>query len=95
FRGPLRWSLKSHLLDVSLCSGGCARVYQPGGVPTYPDIDASWYTGRGIRPVGRFGRRASEVRRGSDYPSHRFCIPLTASLLGRRMTLQMLHSKCA
>ncbi|CAL8240762.1 unnamed protein product [Merluccius merluccius] len=23
-----------------------------------PDIDASWYTGRGIRPVGRFGRRA-------------------------------------
>uniref|UniRef100_A0A3B4YFM3 Prolactin releasing hormone 2 n=1 Tax=Seriola lalandi dorsalis TaxID=1841481 RepID=A0A3B4YFM3_SERLL len=26
-----------------------------------PDIDASWYTGRGIRPVGRFGRKA--VRR--------------------------------
>ncbi|CAB1415845.1 unnamed protein product [Pleuronectes platessa] len=24
-----------------------------------PDIDASWYTGRGIRPVGRFGRRAT------------------------------------
>ncbi|KAK5861560.1 hypothetical protein PBY51_022946 [Eleginops maclovinus] len=22
-----------------------------------PDIDASWYTGRGIRPVGRFGRK--------------------------------------
>ncbi|XP_050196042.1 prolactin-releasing peptide isoform X1 [Myiozetetes cayanensis] len=22
-----------------------------------PDIDPSWYTGRGIRPVGRFGRR--------------------------------------
>ncbi|KAM7049501.1 prolactin-releasing peptide [Acridotheres tristis] len=21
------------------------------------DIDPSWYTGRGIRPVGRFGRR--------------------------------------
>uniref|UniRef100_A0A665UVG9 Prolactin releasing hormone 2 n=1 Tax=Echeneis naucrates TaxID=173247 RepID=A0A665UVG9_ECHNA len=26
-----------------------------------PDIDPSWYTGRGIRPVGRFGRKA--VRR--------------------------------
>ncbi|XP_036243088.1 prolactin-releasing peptide [Molothrus ater] len=24
---------------------------------TNPDIDPSWYTGRGIRPVGRFGRR--------------------------------------
>ncbi|KAG7272994.1 hypothetical protein CRUP_010178 [Coryphaenoides rupestris] len=23
----------------------------------HPDIDASWYKGRGIRPVGRFGRR--------------------------------------
>ncbi|XP_042730871.1 prolactin-releasing peptide isoform X2 [Lagopus leucura] len=22
-----------------------------------PDIDPFWYTGRGIRPVGRFGRR--------------------------------------
>ncbi|XP_071602331.1 LOW QUALITY PROTEIN: prolactin-releasing peptide [Heliangelus exortis] len=22
-----------------------------------PDIDPSWYTGRGIRPVGRFGRQ--------------------------------------
>uniref|UniRef100_A0A3Q3GZV2 Prolactin releasing hormone n=1 Tax=Labrus bergylta TaxID=56723 RepID=A0A3Q3GZV2_9LABR len=25
-----------------------------------PDIDASWYTGRGIRPVGRFGRKVAE-----------------------------------
>ncbi|KAI3355915.1 hypothetical protein L3Q82_004463 [Scortum barcoo] len=27
--------------------------------PTNPDIDASWYTGRGIRPVGRFGRKVA------------------------------------
>ncbi|KAL0964066.1 hypothetical protein UPYG_G00317900 [Umbra pygmaea] len=27
-----------------------------------PGIDPLWYTGRGIRPVGRFGRRAT-VRR--------------------------------
>ncbi|GLD51481.1 prolactin-releasing peptide [Lates japonicus] len=25
-----------------------------------PDIDASWYTGRGIRPVGRFGRKVAK-----------------------------------
>ncbi|KAL3970223.1 prolactin-releasing peptide [Oreochromis niloticus] len=24
-----------------------------------PDISASWYTGRGIRPLGRFGRKAA------------------------------------
>ncbi|XP_035187643.1 prolactin-releasing peptide isoform X1 [Oxyura jamaicensis] len=28
-----------------------------GGRRADPDIDPSWYTGRGIRPVGRFGRR--------------------------------------
>ncbi|XP_068877553.1 prolactin-releasing peptide [Aphelocoma coerulescens] len=27
-----------------------------------PDIDPSWYTGRGIRPVGRFGRRQALAR---------------------------------
>uniref|UniRef100_A0A674HTA6 Prolactin releasing hormone n=1 Tax=Taeniopygia guttata TaxID=59729 RepID=A0A674HTA6_TAEGU len=26
-----------------------------------PDIDPSWYTGRGIRPVGRFGRRQAQA----------------------------------
>ncbi|NXY56020.1 PRRP protein, partial [Callaeas wilsoni] len=31
-----------------------------------PDIDPSWYTGRGIRPVGRFGRRQALV--GSPHP---------------------------
>ncbi|XP_015214182.1 prolactin-releasing peptide isoform X2 [Lepisosteus oculatus] len=41
-----------------------------------PDIDASWYTGRGIRPVGRFGRRVSDSRRGSGYGSRRLCIPI-------------------
>lgn len=30
---------------------------------TDPNIDASWYTGRGIRPVGRFGRRAEKRNR--------------------------------
>ncbi|CAK7321776.1 Prolactin-releasing peptide [Vulpes lagopus] len=26
-----------------------------------PDIDPAWYTGRGIRPVGRFGRRRAAL----------------------------------
>ncbi|OBS59893.1 hypothetical protein A6R68_08980 [Neotoma lepida] len=27
-----------------------------------PDINPAWYTGRGIRPVGRFGRRRAALR---------------------------------
>nr|XP_020658006.1 prolactin-releasing peptide [Pogona vitticeps] len=46
-----------------------------------PDIDPSWYTGRGIRPVGRFGRRRAAG--GSDQKSghmHRqACFPLEDS----------------
>ncbi|MGH0137204.1 UNVERIFIED_CONTAM: hypothetical protein FKN15_009268 [Acipenser sinensis] len=41
-----------------------------------PDIDASWYTGRGIRPVGRFGRRGTESRRNSYSGSRLLCIPV-------------------
>ncbi|MBN3291430.1 PRRP protein, partial [Polypterus senegalus] len=58
------------------CPNADCRIQERSMEIRNPDIDASWYTGRGIRPVGRFGRRASEVRRGSDYPSHRFCIPV-------------------
>ncbi|KAK1165852.1 prolactin-releasing peptide [Acipenser oxyrinchus oxyrinchus] len=41
-----------------------------------PDIDASWYTGRGIRPVGRFGRRGTESHRNSYSGSRLLCIPV-------------------
>ncbi|OPJ80247.1 prolactin-releasing peptide [Patagioenas fasciata monilis] len=34
-----------------------SRVYERSMEIRNPDIDPSWYTGRGIRPVGRFGRR--------------------------------------
>ncbi|KAJ1187752.1 hypothetical protein NDU88_004522 [Pleurodeles waltl] len=34
-----------------------SRMYQRSMDIRNPDIDPSWYTGRGIRPVGRFGRR--------------------------------------
>ncbi|KAG9339529.1 hypothetical protein JZ751_023671, partial [Albula glossodonta] len=47
-------------------------------IRTDPDIDASWYTGRGIRPVGRFGRRESGMNKGSGYGIRRLCIPITS-----------------
>ncbi|NXE23248.1 PRRP protein, partial [Ardeotis kori] len=33
------------------------RIHEHSMEIRNPDIDPSWYTGRGIRPVGRFGRR--------------------------------------
>ncbi|KAF7462191.1 prolactin-releasing peptide [Marmota monax] len=35
-----------------------------------PDINPAWYRGRGIRPVGRFGRRRAALRDWST------CLPL-------------------
>ncbi|XP_021254961.1 prolactin-releasing peptide isoform X1 [Numida meleagris] len=42
-----------------------------------PDIDPSWYTGRGIRPVGRFGRRRAlgESAQPRGAVLHPACIP--------------------
>ncbi|KAI7808926.1 prolactin-releasing peptide precursor, partial [Triplophysa rosa] len=40
-----------------------------------PNIDALWYKGRGIRPVGRFGRRMSQRGEGSYLGKHRSCYP--------------------
>uniref|UniRef100_A0A3B5APP1 Prolactin-releasing peptide-like n=1 Tax=Stegastes partitus TaxID=144197 RepID=A0A3B5APP1_9TELE len=47
---------------MRLCAGLCAVLLLlsqalSGSQAADPDIDASWYTGRGIRPVGRFGRK--------------------------------------
>ncbi|KAJ8410592.1 hypothetical protein AAFF_G00194960 [Aldrovandia affinis] len=50
----------------------------PLPLSTDPDIDASWYKGRGIRPVGRFGRRDSRVNRGTGHALGRLCIPITS-----------------
>ncbi|XP_073502780.1 prolactin-releasing peptide [Phyllobates terribilis] len=47
-----------------------------------PDIDPSWYTGRGIRPVGRFGRRGTtwEDTQKSMYRSlGQTCVPIEDS----------------
>ncbi|XP_077169889.1 prolactin-releasing peptide [Paroedura picta] len=46
-----------------------------------PDIDPSWYTGRGIRPVGRFGRRraATESFQKLSYGPRQACFPIAES----------------
>ncbi|XP_032627397.1 prolactin-releasing peptide-like [Chelonoidis abingdonii] len=46
-----------------------------------PDIDPSWYMGRGMRPVGRFGRRRAVVESSQKSGSgHRqACFPLEES----------------
>lgn len=43
-----------------------------------PDIDPSWYTGRGIRPVGRFGRRQATAvsTQKSGYGHRQACFPI-------------------
>uniref|UniRef100_A0A3Q4HME8 Uncharacterized protein n=1 Tax=Neolamprologus brichardi TaxID=32507 RepID=A0A3Q4HME8_NEOBR len=40
------------LIEI-ICITGLIKLF------TNPDISASWYTGRGIRPLGRFGRKAA------------------------------------
>ncbi|XP_058696511.1 prolactin-releasing peptide [Poecile atricapillus] len=42
------------------------RVLQRSMEIRNPEIDPSWYTGRGIRPVGRFGRR--QALAGDPHP---------------------------
>ncbi|KAM8933873.1 prolactin-releasing peptide [Pelodytes ibericus] len=47
-----------------------------------PDIDPSWYTGRGIRPVGRFGRRGTaweEAQRSIYRSQGQTCVPIQES----------------
>ncbi|XP_060684127.1 melanophilin-like [Hemiscyllium ocellatum] len=61
--------------------------HQKSSVPTgkkeskNADIDSSWYTGRGIRPVGRFGRRGLTLEniRKYEFGTRRVCIPIEES----------------
>ncbi|XP_019347766.1 PREDICTED: prolactin-releasing peptide [Gavialis gangeticus] len=57
------------------------RIHERSMEIRNPDIDPSWYTGRGIRPVGRFGRRraAGESLQKSGYGHRQACFPLEES----------------
>uniref|UniRef100_A0A3P8NAD8 Prolactin releasing hormone 2 n=1 Tax=Astatotilapia calliptera TaxID=8154 RepID=A0A3P8NAD8_ASTCA len=47
-----------------------------------PDISASWYTGRGIRPLGRFGRKAARRNELLAFITARVYRPTADSDLG-------------
>ncbi|CAH6791920.1 prolactin-releasing peptide isoform X2 [Phodopus roborovskii] len=53
----LRAWLVCLLLLASVLPGASSRAHQHSMETRTPDINPAWYTGRGIRPVGRFGRR--------------------------------------
>ncbi|KAF5919326.1 prolactin-releasing peptide [Diceros bicornis minor] len=54
------WLLCLLLLGPAL-RGAASRAHQHSMEIRTPDIDPAWYTGRGIRPVGRFGRRRAAL----------------------------------
>nr|XP_028559304.1 prolactin-releasing peptide [Podarcis muralis]XP_028559312.1 prolactin-releasing peptide [Podarcis muralis] len=66
------------LMDCLLLPDTECRILERSMEVRNPDIDPSWYTGRGIRPVGRFGRRraAGEKAQKSDHRPQQACFPI-------------------
>ncbi|XP_038194303.1 prolactin-releasing peptide [Arvicola amphibius] len=58
----LRTWLLCLLLLALVLPGAPSRAHQHSMETRTPDINPAWYTGRGIRPVGRFGRRRAALR---------------------------------
>ncbi|XP_015999678.2 prolactin-releasing peptide [Rousettus aegyptiacus] len=65
-REPRAWLLCLLLLGLAL-RGAASRAHHRSMETRTPDIDPAWYTGRRIRPVGRFGRRRLALR---NIPKH-------------------------
>ncbi|XP_019483893.1 PREDICTED: prolactin-releasing peptide [Hipposideros armiger] len=61
------WLLCLLLLGMAL-RGAASRAHQHSMEIRAPDVNPAWYTGRRIRPVGRFGRRRAALR---NSPKHR------------------------
>ncbi|XP_017517342.3 prolactin-releasing peptide [Manis javanica] len=55
------WFVCLLLLGLAL-HGAASRAPQLSMETRTPDIDPAWYAGRGIRPVGRFGRRRAALQ---------------------------------
>ncbi|XP_016050062.2 prolactin-releasing peptide isoform X2 [Erinaceus europaeus] len=57
---PKAWLLLLLLLHPGTTLWGAANRAPPHSMETRtPNIDPAWYTARGIRPVGRFGRKVA------------------------------------
>ncbi|KAM5228679.1 prolactin-releasing peptide [Ctenodactylus gundi] len=54
------WLLCLLLVGLVL-QGAASRAHQHSMEIRNPDINPAWYTGRRIRPVGRFGRRRAAL----------------------------------
>ncbi|XP_048356465.1 prolactin-releasing peptide [Sphaerodactylus townsendi] len=68
------------LLCLVLPNAG-SRIFERSMEIRNPDIDPSWYTGRGIRPVGRYGRRraAADSLQKWSYRHRQACFPIEKS----------------
>ncbi|KAL4665343.1 hypothetical protein H8957_012485 [Semnopithecus entellus] len=55
------WLLCLLMLGLAL-RGAASRAHRLSMEIRTPDINPAWYTSRGIRPVGRFGRRRAALR---------------------------------
>ncbi|XP_054977266.1 prolactin-releasing peptide [Sorex araneus] len=64
-------------LLLGLALGAAASRGPPRSMEIHaPDIDVAWYRGRGIRPVGRFGRRRDAPGRSPPLaPQRRWVTP--------------------
>ncbi|XP_023374046.1 prolactin-releasing peptide [Otolemur garnettii] len=57
---PRAWLLCLLLLGLTL-QVAAHRTHQPSMETHATNINPAWYRGRGIRPVGRFGRRRAAL----------------------------------
>nr|XP_023422815.1 prolactin-releasing peptide [Cavia porcellus] len=60
---PRAWLFCLLLLVLGLRTAA-SRARQHSMEVRAPDINPAWYAGRGIRPVGRFGRRGAALPEG-------------------------------
>ncbi|NWR71393.1 PRRP protein, partial [Centropus unirufus] len=58
------------LVSFSFASGQ-SRTFKHQIDNRSPEIDPFWYVGRGVRPIGRFGKRQMRSSRGSLRPVSR------------------------
>ncbi|NXK45106.1 PRRP protein, partial [Chauna torquata] len=59
------------LVSLSFASGQSRRPFKHQIDNRSPEIDPFWYVGRGVRPIGRFGKRQLRSGRGSLRPVSR------------------------